>query len=199
MIFPELPREFIIFDTEYTAWEGSHERKWSGPSEHREIVQIGAIRVQGETLTETDEPFDMLVKPVLNPTLSPFFTKLTGIAQETVERSGTDFPSAIQRFAAWSGKLPLASWGNDPMVLAENCHLSRIPFPFRPERFFDIRTVFGAAGIRADQYYSSTIVRAFSQEPSRSGHTGLNDSRTILDGLRLLRAKMVSAPPSNIV
>ncbi|OHA09436.1 MAG: hypothetical protein A3A44_03625 [Candidatus Sungbacteria bacterium RIFCSPLOWO2_01_FULL_60_25] len=186
MRFTELPTAFILFDTEFTAWEGSQERKWSGPNEHREIVEIGAIRVNGATLTE-GEVFDVFVKPVRNPTLPAFFIKLTGITQEMIERDGIDFPSAINRFAEWSGELPLASWGNDPMVLAENCHLAAIPFPFRPERFFDIRTVFGAGGIRADQYYSSTIVRAFGKEPERRGHSGLNDSRTILDGLRLLR------------
>lgn len=188
MRLPELPVQFILFDTEYTAWEGAQERKWTGPNEHREIVQIGAIRVNGKTLAEGGDPFDVFVKPVRNPTLSTFFTNLTGITQETVERDGVDFSSAINRFAAWSGELPLASWGNDPMMLAENCHLAQIPFPFRPERFFDIRTVFGAGGIRADQYYSSTIVRAFGKEPERRGHSGLNDSRTILDGLRLLRS-----------
>lgn len=187
MRLPELPVQFILFDTEYTTWEGAQERKWTGAGEYREIVQIGAVRVNGATFAEEGEAFDVLVKPVLNPALSGFFTKLTGITQEVIERGGTDFPSAIRRFVEWSGELPLASWDNDPMMLAENCHLAAIPFPFRPERFFDIRTVFGAGGIRADQYFSSTIVRAFGKEPVRKGHSGLNDSRTILDGLRLLR------------
>src|SRR3989344_6671912 len=182
----ELPEQFVLFDTEYTTWEGAQERKWTGANEHREVVEIGAIRVNGATLAE-EESFDVLIKPVRNTTLSVFFTELTGITQDRVERDGIVFPSAIRRFFDWSGELPLASWGNDPMMLAENCYLARIPFPFRPERFFDIRTVFGAGGIRADQYYSSTIVRAFGKEPDRKGHSGLNDSRTILDGLRLLR------------
>jgi len=189
MELPELPAQFILFDTEYTAWEGVLERKWTGPNEHREIVQIGAIRVNGATLAEEGEAFAVLVRPVRNPALSAFFTELTGITQEMVERAGTDFPSAIRSFAKWGEELPLASWGSDPMVLAENCNLARIPFQFRPEQFFDIRTVFGAGGIRADQYYSSTIVRAFGKEPARRGHSGLNDARTILDGLRLLRIK----------
>ena len=31
--FDKLPDTFIIFDTEFTAWEGSQERKWSGENE----------------------------------------------------------------------------------------------------------------------------------------------------------------------
>ena len=30
---------FVIYDTEYTAWEGSLARNWSGPNEHRELLQ----------------------------------------------------------------------------------------------------------------------------------------------------------------
>ena len=44
--FERLPDTFIIFDTEFTAWEGSMQRGWSGQNEHREIVQISAIRIK---------------------------------------------------------------------------------------------------------------------------------------------------------
>ena len=36
---------FVLFDTEYTAWEGSHERDWSGEGEHREIIQVSPSRL----------------------------------------------------------------------------------------------------------------------------------------------------------
>jgi len=38
-------QQIIIFDTEYTAWEGAKERNWSGSGEHREIVQIAAVKI----------------------------------------------------------------------------------------------------------------------------------------------------------
>lgn len=44
--FDKLPETFIIFDTEYTSWEGSQERNWNGENEFRELVQISAIRVK---------------------------------------------------------------------------------------------------------------------------------------------------------
>ena len=43
--FDLLPEKFIIFDTEYTAWEGSQERNWSDDDEYMELVQIGALKV----------------------------------------------------------------------------------------------------------------------------------------------------------
>ena len=44
-LYDLLPEKFIIFDTEYTAWEGSQERNWSGDNEYMELVQIGALKV----------------------------------------------------------------------------------------------------------------------------------------------------------
>ena len=40
-----LPQSLIIYDTEYTSWQGSQERDWSGAREYQELVQIGAIHV----------------------------------------------------------------------------------------------------------------------------------------------------------
>ena len=41
----KLPNEFIIFDTEYTSWEGSLKRNWSNKNEYKELVAIGALHV----------------------------------------------------------------------------------------------------------------------------------------------------------
>ena len=63
--------EFVVFDTEFTAWEGSMQRQWSEPWEHREIIQIAAVKVQASsTNVRITETFNELVLPVINPTLS---------------------------------------------------------------------------------------------------------------------------------
>ena len=41
--YENLPDTFIIFDTEFTAWEGSMERKWSGENEYKELIQISTL------------------------------------------------------------------------------------------------------------------------------------------------------------
>jgi len=68
----------IIFDLEFTTWAGAQDRDWSHPGEFREIVQIGALRVDAASLEIVGE-FDRLVRPRRNPLLSEFFQELNGI------------------------------------------------------------------------------------------------------------------------
>ncbi|MES2953585.1 MAG: 3'-5' exonuclease [Patescibacteria group bacterium] len=180
-----LPPEFILFDTEYTTWEGTHERNWSGPNEYREIVQIGAIRIKGAAMLEVDSCL-LYTKPLKNPILSAYFTELTGISQETVEKEGLPFAAALDRFKTWCGETTLYSYGNDGTILEENCVLIDTRNPFSPSDFSDIRTVFEQNGIDTKGYISSTIVRAFGKEPTRRGHDALSDARLILDALHEL-------------
>ena len=65
-----------IFDLEYTAWECSMARHWLVPGEFKEVVQIGAVRLDADTLTVLDE-LEILVRPRINPHLSPYFETLT--------------------------------------------------------------------------------------------------------------------------
>lgn len=177
-----LPASFILFDTEYTAWEGSWQRKWGGPGEHQEIVQIGAIKVDGETLTET-ESIVIFIKPKLNPKLSEYFIALTGITQEILDREGTDLSSALNQFKKWCGGLPVYSYGGDETVIKGNCVLAGRPYPLLDAQFHDIRDVFKSHGVATEGYMSGALTEVFGKKSSRRGHDGLNDSRTILDGL----------------
>ena len=74
--------QIVIFDTEFTAWEGSMQRQWSLDWEHREIIQIAAVKVE-LTLSgaQVVSSFNTLVKTVINPTLSDYIIQLTGIEQ----------------------------------------------------------------------------------------------------------------------
>jgi inhibitor of KinA sporulation pathway (predicted exonuclease) len=189
----DLPLKFILLDTEYTAWEGSQERKWSGPNEHKEIVQIGAILVDNAALTEIDMR-KIYVKPTINPILSDYFIDLTGVTQDEVERSGATFPSALAQLKEWCGDTPVYSFGYDGVIMEENCALIKTIFPFSPAQFHDMRDFFKLHGIPADDYFSSTITEAFGKKSSYAGHDALNDVRTILDGLRALKAHLSSIP-----
>src|SRR5258708_3499146 len=115
-----LPDHFVLFDTEFTAWEGSMERGWKGPNEHREIIQIGALKVHGADLSEEDV-FSRYVKPRINPRLSEYIIALTGITQEKINDEGVPFEIALEDFNRWSRELPLWSHGNDLPVMKENC------------------------------------------------------------------------------
>lgn len=188
----ELAPEIIIFDTEYTTWEGTMEREWGGPNEYKELVQIGAVLVETENFVEVGS-FNIFVRPRKNPQLSEYFTDLTGISQEQIEREGVGFSAALQKFFEWCDGHDIYSWGGDKAVLEDNCRLTGVEFPFAHERFFDVRTIFKAAGIDIEQYESGTIVRAFGLEPTRRQHDGLNDARTIVDGLKVLKKRAVDS------
>ena len=183
-----LPSTFILFDTEHTAWEGSWQRKWSGPNEYKEIVQIGAIKVDNEKLVEIGS-LVIFVKPKLNPDLSNYFTELTGITQQTIDKNGVDLRSALIKFKKWCGQTLIYSYGGDESVIKENCILSGKAFPLSPSQFHDIRDILKMHGIPTEKYSSGSIVEAFGKKSSRQAHDGLNDARSILDGLVELNKK----------
>src|SRR5678815_1117158 len=81
-----------VFDLEYTAWECSIARRWLAPGEFKEVVQIGAVKLDAESF-ESQGEFDVLVLPRINSVLSPYFEKLTGITNEKISRHGMDFAS----------------------------------------------------------------------------------------------------------
>ncbi len=130
-----------IFDLEFTAWEGSAARGWSGPDEYREIVQIGAVRVDGGNALAEVDLFKAYVRPVKNPVLSDYFVSLTGITQADVDRHGVSFPEALAAFSEFvgDGAAAVVSNGADHAALDENCALHGIACPIDADRFVNIR------------------------------------------------------------
>ena len=106
-----------IFDLEFTAWEGSAARGWSGPDEYREIVQIGAVRVDGGNAFAEVDRFTAYVRPVKNPVLSDYFVSLTGITQADVDRHGVSFPEALAAFSEFVGDDGAAVVSNDALPI----------------------------------------------------------------------------------
>ncbi len=119
-------RTIVFYDTEFTTWPGAMENDWSEPGQYREIVQIGAVRFNLDTLEEEDE-FDILVKPVKNPVLSDFFISLTGITQKEVDEKGAAFPDAYRLFTSFIGEDKTCSYGGDSSVIRENLGWNGMP------------------------------------------------------------------------
>ena len=184
-----LPGQFVLFDTEYTAWEGSMERKWSNPGEYREVIQFGAVKTSLETL-EAEGTCSVLVRPVKNPELSAYIITLTGITQADVDTKGVTLGEAMSDFAAFIGDLPVFSYGHDALVLKENCELIGMPYPFSDEQFSDIRPLIEplleGLGIDPGSYTSGTLIQAFNKAPAARAHDAVNDMRNLLAVLREL-------------
>lgn len=182
----------VVFDLEWTAWEGSQTRDWSGPGEELEIVQIGAVRLDGANGLAETGGFETLTRPRINPQLSDYFTALTGITQARVDQSGVAFADALKAFAAFVGgdTQAMLSFGRDPDVLSANCRLNGIAFPFAPELFCNVIPALTAALDAAEgSFASSDLPRLMGFAPPGAAHDAIGDARAIAEALRRLRAR----------
>ncbi|MFT5182461.1 MAG: inhibitor of KinA sporulation pathway (predicted exonuclease) [Alphaproteobacteria bacterium] len=171
---------------EYTSWEGALARGWSGPDEHREVVQIGAVRLDaGDGFRETDE-LDVLVRPLRNPELSGYFVALTAITNDRLAADGTDLTAALDALAVFADGAPLHSNGDDCAVVLENCALIDIDNPVPQASWFDIapalQGLLGRAGVG-----SAEIPALLGLPAPGPAHDALADARAIAAGLRHLR------------
>jgi inhibitor of KinA sporulation pathway (predicted exonuclease) len=135
-------RTFVVFDLEFTSWQGALEQDWGAPGQLREIVQIGALRLCEDF--SVAEEFEAVVRPVTNPRLSAYFTGLTGITQERVDREGVEPAEALGDFLGFCRGQSVLSYGNDMVVLGENLGWARargeqVENGFLPAHFLNIR------------------------------------------------------------
>ncbi len=182
----------VVFDLEYTAWPGSRERRWSGPGEHREIVQIGALRLD-EDWAEI-AVLDVVVRPRLNPVVSAYLTDLTGLTQDRIDRDGVDIAQALDLFAAFAdGSRALVSNGADDVVIAENCALFALS-DVLTARHVDARPLLEAATGRPG-LFSADLPALFGMEPAGAAHDAVADARAV--AFALARLKERGAVPAN--
>lgn len=174
-LYENLPDTFIIFDTEFTAWEGSMEREWSGENEYTELVQISAFKIKkkGNNIAITKK-LNIYILPRINRNLSNYFIELTGITQETIDKRGLPFKQAMAIFYRFckdekDEKYPLYSMGNDYHIIKENLRLNSINKKSRfykwEKKFHDI-TPFFSPYVDTKLYSSGTLYRAFKIIPN---------------------------------
>lgn len=181
-----MKKEFVIFDTEYTTWEGAQDRHWSGAKEYREIVQIGALKVDSETFEEI-ETLDILIKPTINPVLSDFFTDLTGITQDDVDQKGVSFEDGITTFGRFCHELKACSYSNDSMIIAENIALlKRFDLGLPHIYFYNFAELFHRADPETKNYSSGQLVKYLGIDlPEKECvHNALYDCRSLLAALK---------------
>ena len=187
----------VFYDTEFTTWDGAMERDWTGPGEYRELVQIGAVRFNLDTLEELDE-FLVLVKPKKNPVLSDFFVQLTGITNDDVAKNGLSFPEAYARFQKFLNGMPNACYGWDGKVMRENLAFNNMPATeddFDSANmgpwFKDVGAPYGIKGKINSGKLASVLgapMKAIQE------HNALHDSRSIAAAYRFLIQKGAKSP-----
>jgi 3'-5' exoribonuclease 1 len=102
-----LPAYHLVIDLEATCDDGGRI-----PREQTEIIEIGAVLVELDTLRVV-EAFQTFVRPVIYPQLTAFCTKLTSIVQSDVD-GAPGFVAAIAALSAFiAGRDVLfGSWGD---------------------------------------------------------------------------------------
>jgi inhibitor of KinA sporulation pathway (predicted exonuclease) len=183
--------EAVVFDVEYTAWEGSMARAWSEPWEYREIIHIGAVRLDTANGFRETGSFEVLVRPVLNRSLSDYVSRLTGITDARLAESGWSFAEALGRFVDFIGNLrPLLVNGLDGVVLRENCRLNALDDPLGRGRVFNLRPALARTmGCDERVLVSSDLPGLLGLPPPARRHSGLADARAIATALRELRRR----------
>ncbi len=193
MAFPE--RGIIaVYDTEFTSWPGFSASGWSQPGRHREIIQIGAVLLDaGRGFCETDA-FECLVRPVRNPALSDYIIELTGITQERVDAAGVTFPKALRRFRAFlaGAGSGVFSFGNDGVVVAENCRLANISVPTIFAGEHDLEKILLNSGLIDADAFSSDLPARFGLPMDHPRHDALGDARALAAVLAHLRANEIA-------
>ena len=180
----------VVFDLEFTSWPGSNERNWSLPNEDREIIQIGAVKIETTGDMREVDSFQILVRPLKKPILSDYIVNLTEITQEKVEKEGILFPLALSRFINFIGEHPIniLSNGGDEEVIEENCQIHNIPFLSIFKKSTDLKIYFSEVlGISRKNCTSGMLPELFGLNSYEKQHDALGDARSISQALRYLR------------
>lgn len=193
----------VIADFEYTTWPGALESGWAVPWQHREIVQIGAIRVDDE-FNEL-QAFQLLVRPRVNPILSDLFVDLTHIEQHHVDIKGVYFDEAYRRFYdQFLGGRSIICMSGDEAVWKENRKLNGFTFEPRACTWYRLRPLLEHVGVDLTRV-SSGDLHMLTDEPLQGhAHNALHDVRSMAAWLRYARRQgwptslelMPSGPPA---
>lgn len=182
--------EAIVWDTEYTSWEGCIENGWNeDEDQYREFIQISAVRFDTKSY-KVKEEFNEYVQPRINPQLSDYIKDLTGIKQGQVDEAD-DLKPVLEKFLKWSEGYNLYSWGDDHRVLEENIGLYNLDFNVDEDRFINLREKMDSE-ILVDEYNSGNLVERFGEEPEGQMHNARDDCENLVRALELLSKSDIS-------
>jgi inhibitor of KinA sporulation pathway (predicted exonuclease) len=174
-----------IFDLEFTAWQGSMARRWLAPGEFKEVVQIGAVKLDAESFALLGE-FEILVKPRINPELSDYLVALTGVTNEAIAARGVDFAQAYEKFVAFADDGRIVAFGRDDLVLADNLRLYGIAdAPAMPPYANAIPWLL-ENGVDARGFHACDVARLCGAQFSGREHDALEDARAVALGIKTL-------------
>ena len=167
------PAFFLVIDLEATC-----DDEGRIPEKIMEIIEIGAVLVDGATLEPVGE-FATFVRPVIRPTLTPFCTKLTTITQADVDGAPT-FPAAIEALGRFVGDRDalFGSWGDyDRKQFEIDANRWGVPLPLRGH--MNIKKRFSAVLGETTRYGMASALERLALPLLGTHHRGIDDARNI--------------------
>lgn len=180
-------RDLLVIDLEASCWETDDPARPSKPGNWtylNEIIEIGAVLVDGESLAIKDQ-FQSLVRPRFHPVLSDFCQALTGIASAEVD-TARDLSIVLEEFTArfnlkGDERDPVfASWGAyDKKQLDDDCAKYGLTSPFAPNNHLNLKPpVSRVAGRKRAGL--KTMLEHLGLRFEGNHHRGLDDARNIV-------------------
>lgn len=182
----------VVYDLEFTAWDGSWARKWMAPGEYKEIIQIGAVKVSDKF--EPIETLNVLVRPRLNPMLSDYIQTLTGVTNDVLADRGVDFTEGYCSFVSFAGSLPILAFGRDDLVLLDNLRLYGLTDMPPMPRCLDLRGWLVENGIDIAGMHACDVGPAAGVPFDGHTHDGLCDALSVAAGIKALMARGAKPP-----
>ena len=169
-------RDYLVIDLEATC-----DDQGAVPRREMEIIEIGAVWVDGETLQARSE-FQRFVRPVRHPELTEFCQQLTSITQAEVDAAAT-FPEVLaelREYAYSSRSRPVfGSWGNyDRHQFQQDARFHGVKLPFGTEHLNIKRAFSNAIGSRK-RYGMAGALRRVGIPLEGTHHRGIDDARNI--------------------
>lgn len=169
-------RYYLIVDLEATCSEGMV----LFPREEMEIIEIGAVLLDAASL-EITASFEIFVRPVKHPKLTPFCTELTTITQLQVN-GAPGYKEALRRFKAWFepfGPSRFCSWGEyDRHQFQRDCQRHHVSYPFR-SRHLNLKTAYSQALGLPKRLPMEDAMLHLNLPPEGTPHRGIDDARNM--------------------
>lgn len=176
----------IVMDLEATCWEEGQ------AIQRMETIEVGAVKLDAEFKPVSELSF--FVKPVLEPILTDFCARLTGIRQADVD-AAEPFPAAVGKLSAWAGAglFRLASWSAyDLEQIQRDCFFHGLLTPAPLERHIDLQSLYGRLKGCGRVPMSAALEREGLAREGRA-HRALDDARNAAHLARLMIEPLTGA------
>ncbi len=137
---------YIVFDLEFNqeykekSLENATEKNYNIPKLTFEIIQIGAIKINGNF--ERISTLSCFIKPKVHTKIHPYVHKMTGITEEQLQDED-DFPTVYENLVEFIGTPEdsiLCVWGTvDIKELLRNIQFYKLPTDVIPKKYIDVQ------------------------------------------------------------